>query len=209
MSLYKIELSDTYDLIDKNKMYDLNRCIDFILERGKTIFGYHFTISPKQRTIYYHLLAYAIGDPKKTAEFQLNMNKGLLIHGRPEMGKTAIMRLIQYFFSSQKQYELKPIQLLAQDFSCRGYDIFTPIFAPNAKGICLDNLGRETTMKYYGTSCDIAYHIVEHFYERRFDLTYPKLHIITELSASELEAKYGQHFRKMLREMFNVILCEQ
>ncbi|WP_158960354.1 hypothetical protein [Myroides fluvii] len=209
MSNYKLQLKDTYTLLGREKTYNLDKCHAFILERGKSFFGYHFTITPQQYNIYHMLIAYAIEDQKTMAHFKLDPNKGLLLMGEEGIGKTAYMRLTQPFFPYKKNYDIKVCRLLAQNFSCKGHEIFTPIFANNAKSLCLDNLGKEFIAKHYGTPCDVIYNIVEHFYEQRFDHNYPKLHITTPLSPDELEKKYGKSFRKMLREMFNVIICER
>lgn len=210
MSLYKLELKDTYDLlIDKNlKLYDHKRCEAFILERGKVVFGSHFMLSSKQSQIFHQLIAYAIEDRDMEVKFNLLPNKGLLLLGGAQTGKTAFMRLIQYFFERRKLYEIKSSRILAQDFSCKGYEAFTPLFDPNAKVLCLDNIGREPIAKHFGSTCDVVYNIVEHFYEQRFDLKYPKLHITSSLTPTELEKRYGRGFRAMLKEMFNTIVCE-
>jgi len=209
MNPYKIELTDTYEVVDQMKIYNQDRCFEFIVERGKSIFGYHFAISPQQRFLYRQLIAYAIEDQKLTAKLNLDLNKGLLLMGDTGVGKTAIIRLIQYFFSPKKKYEIKHCRVLAQEFSCKGHEIFTPLFAANAKSLCLDGLGRESIARNFGSTCDVIHNVVEHFYEQRFDQTYPKLHLITGLTASELEKRYGKHFRKMLTELFNVVVCER
>ncbi|MDM1044445.1 hypothetical protein HX004_13880 [Myroides sp. 1354] len=209
MNPYKLKITDTYTLVNQTKMYDLDQCFAFIQERGKAIFGYHFTLTSRQKELFYKLIAYAIDDQKVMASLKLSSNKGLLLMGEEGSGKTAFMRLTQSFYPHKKNYDIKVSRLLAQDFSCKGYEIFTPIFAPNAKCICLDNVGKEFIAKHYGTSCDVIYDIVEHFYEQRYDASYPKLHITTALSPTELEKRYGKKFRNMVKELFNVIVCER
>lgn len=210
MSHFKIQLEDTFKFhVEKRKkIYELERCEAFILERGKDIYGHHFMMSLHQRQTFYQLLAYAIEDADTMAEHNLDPRKGLLLMGAQQTGKTAYMRLIQYFFSRRRLCLIKSSRLLAQDFSCQGYEAFTPLFAPHAKVICLDNIGTEQQAKFYGSTCDVVQNTLEHFYEQRFDLAYPRLHFTTSLSANELEKKYGIGFRQMLKEMVNVIVCE-
>ncbi|MBB1149751.1 MULTISPECIES: hypothetical protein [unclassified Myroides] len=211
MSHFKLNLEDIFviDKENKKKIYDIQRCEAFILERGIAIYGHHFMMSFHQRQTFFKLIIYAIGDSVNMEKHDLDGNKGLLLMGERQSGKTAYMRLIQYFFSRRRTYDIKSSRLLAQEFSCKGYEAFTPLFAPNAKAICLDNIGTEQQAKFYGSTCDVVYNTLEHFYEQRFDLTYPRLHFTTCLSASELEKKYGTGFRQMLKEMVNVIVCEQ
>lgn len=210
MSPYKFELDDTYDvLVDQNlKLYDHKRCEAFITERGKVIFGSHFMLSPKQSHIFHQLIAYAIEDPDMKAKFNLSPDKGLLFMGEAKTGKTAFIRLIQFFFERRKLCEIKNSRVLAQNFSYKGYETIITHFEPHAKVLCLDNIGREPIAKHFGSSCDVVYDIVEHFYEQRFDQKYPKLHITTALTPTELEKRYGKGFRVMLKEMFNTIVCE-
>jgi len=210
MSLYKLELKDTYEVVvDKSlKLYDRKRCEDFITERGKVIFGPHFMISFQQSQIFYRLIAYAIEDQDLEDKFNLSPNKGLLLLGGPQTGKTAFIRLTRYFFDRRRMYEIKSSKLLAHEFSCKGYEALTPLFDPNAKVLCIDNIGKEPIARHFGSSCDVVYNIVEHFYEQRFDLKYPKLHLTTSLTPTELEKRYGKGFREMLKAMFNTIVCE-
>lgn len=210
MNHFKLKIEDTFDLHieTRKKIYDLQRCEAFILERGIAIYGHHFMMSLNQLQTFHKLLAYAIEDTESMAKHNLYPQKGLLLMGAQQTGKTAFMRLIQYFFSRRRICPIKSSRLLAQEFSCKGYEAFTPLFAPNAKALCLDNIGTEQPAKFYGSTCDVVYNTLEHFYEQRFDLTYPRLHFTTSLSPSELEKKYGKGFRQMLQEMVNVIVCE-
>ncbi len=208
MSLYKINIEDTYQIKGKKKWYDMNQCLAFVLERGIAIYGNHFFMSLYQKEVFYKLIAYAIEDIESMNYLKISANKGLLLMGDPKTGKTAYFRLIQYFFHRRRNYIIKNSRLIAHEFATTGYEAFDPIFAPHAKALCLDNIGREQTVKYYGATCDVVQNIVEHFYEQRFDLPFPRLHITTALSPTELEKKYGKGFRAMLQDMFNVIICE-
>ena len=208
MSHFKISLEDTFEIVGRQKLYDLPKCLAFLQERGTSIYGHHFFMSLHQREMFYKLIAYAIEDAKVMGELGLEPNKGLLLLGNTQTGKTAYFRLIQPFFSRRRNYIIKSSRLIAQEFATNGYAAFDSIFAPNAKVICLDHIGHEQIAKYYGSSCDVVLNIVTHFYEQRFDLTYPRLHITTTLSPTELEEKYGKSFRTMLQELTNVMVCE-
>lgn len=208
MSLFKTQLSDTYEVENQIKIYDYNRCLDFILERGKSIYGGHFIITKSQKDTFFKLFAYAIEDSKNLNREALDINKGLMLIGEAETGKTAMMRLIKDFFSHKKQYYIKTARIFSQEFSQKGFESINPLFQSHAKPLCLDNIGKENIAKHYGFQYDAVYSIVEHFYEQRYDQGYPKLHITTALSARELENRYGAGFRKMLQAMFNVIICE-
>lgn len=206
MSHFKIQLSDTYQKKDNLNYYNIDKCMDYILERGKNIYGDHFLISKVQGEIFKKLLVYAIEDYQNLDG--LDLTKGLLLMGEEGSGKTAMMHLSKPFFLPKKRFEIKSCRALSQEFSHRGFEATTAILDKNTKPICLDNLGKEFIAKHYGFSCEVIHNIVEHYYEQRFNLEIPKLHITTSLSPKEIENRYGFSFRKMLQTMFNVVICE-
>lgn len=208
MSLCKLQITDTFDVVGTQKLYNIKTCWQYLLQQGKLIYGSTFIISPQHKTTLYKLLVYAIEDAKEMAKYQLDPRKGILLMGQPNTGKTAMFRLIKSFFPRKKQYDIKTCRILSQEFSLKGFEMTTPLFAPNARPLVLDNLGKEMIAKHYGYASDVVYNIVEHFYEQRYDLPFPKLHITTTLTPIEIEKKYGIAFRKMLTELFNVIICE-
>jgi hypothetical protein len=208
MNQCKLQITDTFDVVGTQRLYNIKKIWQYLLQQGKMIYGSSFVISKTQKTAFYKLVVYAIEDQKEMAKFDLDPKKGILLMGQPNTGKTAMLRLIKPFFARKRQYEIKTCRVLSQEFSHKGFEMTESLLAPNAKGILLDNLGREMIAKHYGYSCDIIYNIVEHFYEQRHDLPFPKLHITTTLSPTEIERKYGVGFRKMLTELFNVIVCE-
>lgn len=205
MNQCNLEIKDLYDVVNTVKLYNMKNCWKYMLQQGKLIYGSHFILTAQHRTTLYKLLIYAIEDPEGMTRLNLDPKKGILLMGEPESGKTAMMRLVKAFFPNKKQYDIKTCRVLSQDFSHKGFEVTSSLLAPNAKGILLDNLGKEQVAKHYGYTCDIVYNIVEHYYEQRHDLSYPKLHITTTLSPSEIEKKYGAGFRRMLIEMFNII----
>ncbi|WP_051583121.1 hypothetical protein [Myroides odoratimimus] len=208
MKRYKTSLEDTYDLVERTKQYDFNTCLSYILERGKKLYGEEFIINPFHKDALYKVLIYAIEDHTTLERLDLSLDKGLLIMGAPSSGKTAVMQLVKPFFSRKKQYDIKTCRSLAHDFMQRGFETTTRYENINAKPFCLDNLGKEQVAKHYGYACEVVTNIIESHYEQRFDQTYPRIHITTSLSPTEIEDRYGQHFRKMLQQLFNVIVIK-
>lgn len=208
MNQCKLQVADTFDINGTQKLYNMTQCWKYLLQQGKIIYGNEFILTQQHKAILYKLLIYAIEDEKIMNRLELDPKKGILLMGEPNSGKTAMMRLVKPFFLHKKIYEIKTCRALSQEFSLKGYEMMTPLLSANAKTLVLDNLGTESTAKHYGQSCDVIHNIVEHFYEQRHDLTYPRLHITTTLSPSDIERKYGVGFRKMLTEMFNVIVVE-
>lgn len=206
MSLFKTNLEDTYNLVNTTKQYNFNTCLSFILERGKKLYGDEFIINQFHKDALYKVLIYAIEDPATLDRLDMSLDKGLLLMGAPNSGKTAALQLVKPFFSRKKQYDIKTCRSLVHDFMQRGFDATIGFENLNAKPICLDNLGKEQLAKHYGYSCEVVNNIIESHYEQRFDQSYPRIHITTSLSPTEIEDRYGQHFRRMLQQMFNVVV---
>ncbi|MDR2223387.1 MAG: hypothetical protein LBE34_11710 [Flavobacteriaceae bacterium] len=206
MSDYKIKLEDTYQVHDKQKLYDFDQFVAYVLERGKQMYGNSFIVNRYHKEALYYVLAYAIEDQKALQRFDMSLDKGLLLMGEPNSGKTSIMHLLKSFFPHKRQYNIKTCRSLANEFMQKGFEALAPYELTTCKPLCLDNLGKEHTAKHYGYACEVVNNIVESHYENRHEQTYPRLHITTSLSASELENRYGTHFRKMLQQMFNVVV---
>lgn len=82
------------------------------------------------------------------------------------------------------------------------HDIRTP------KSYCFDDLGTETTSKYFGNDCNVMAEILL----TRYDLFKEKgiiTHLTTNLSATEIESQYGNRLRSRMREMFNLFGYEE
>ena len=82
------------------------------------------------------------------------------------------------------------------------HDIRTP------KAYCFDDLGTETTSKYFGNDCNVMAEILL----TRYDLFVEKgiiTHLTTNLSATEIESQYGNRLRSRMREMFNLFGYEE
>lgn len=77
-------------------------------------------------------------------------------------------------------------------------------YEPSTQNYCFDDLGVENNLKYYGNECNIMAEIIL----SRYDLYITRqlqTHITTNLSASEIEALYGNRVRSRMRELFNLI----
>ena len=207
MTSNDITVAGTFDIVNQIKKYDFARCLNFIIQRGKEMYSPHFIINSYQKRVYFQLLVYAIEDEIQLQKLHLDPRKGILLIGDSGLGKTSMMHLTKNFFIRKKQYAIKNCRALSNDFSHRGFEAILPLLQSGAS-LCLDNMGKETISKYYGNTCDTTYLIVEHFYERRFEQDAPKLHLITDLSPSEIQKRYGIGFRKMLQELCNVIVCD-
>lgn len=192
-------------------------CLVWLEQKGKMLFGDHFSIFREDHELIFKLLVYAIGDVENTIRHNLSMKKGILLSGPVGCGKTSLMTLIKPFFAVDKQYAIKSVREIAFEFEKEGFLVISrycnlafcssPYSLIN-KAFCFDDLGIEQPMKYYGNQCNVMAEILLSRYDqfiRKGILT----HITTNLSASELESMYGSRLRSRMREMFNLVTFEK
>lgn len=193
--------------------FSLQSSLQWMGERGKLLFGPHFEIDPSDVELIYKLLVYAIGDQENASRLQLNLRKGIMLTGPVGCGKTSLMKLIGFFFPRENQFLIKPTREVSLEFERDGFGVINLYSkgsyfkwgnTPIPKAWCFDDLGLEHTPKYFGNECNVMAEILL----ARYDLFVAKrmmTHITTNLSASELEAIYGNRIRSRMREMFNLI----
>jgi DNA replication protein DnaC len=92
------------------------------------------------------------------------------------------------------------------EFSKQGYDVIHRYSRSlrSPKAICFDDIGVEPPMRYFGDQI----HVIGEILLSRYDLFVSKeirTHATTNLTADEIEARYGSRVRSRLREMFNLI----
>ncbi|WP_114781863.1 P-loop NTPase family protein [Botryobacter ruber] len=77
-----------------------------------------------------------------------------------------------------------------------------------AGSYCFDDLGAESSLRYYGNMCNVMGEVLL----SRYDLFVSqgvKTHLTTNLTSSELEKTYGSRVRSRMREMFNLVCFEK
>lgn len=191
--------------------------LQWMEERGKILFGNHFSIAESDYKLIYKLLVYAIGIRKNATRHGINFKKGILLGGPIGCGKTSLMKLVNYFFPIETQYAVKPAREISFEFEKEGFMVinwyskgsfFKIGNMPVPKVYCFDDLGLEQTPKYYGKECNVMAEILLN----RYDLFVSKrlfTHITTNLLASELESIYGNRIRSRMREMFNLVAFDK
>lgn len=181
--------------------------------KGKEIFGEHFHIIPEDYEVVHKLLTWFLQDEKQAQQFGINLHKGILLTGPIGCGKTSLMSLMRVLVPQQQRFGIKSCREITFNFIKDGYDIIQRYSSyaynnttnpPQPHTHCFDDLGAESTLKYYGNQCNVMGEILlsryDHFINNRM-IT----HATTNLSASELESYYGNRVRSRMREMFNLI----
>ena len=178
-------------------------------KKGQELYGNHFKIIEEDHPIVYKLIAYFLKDEQACFQLGINLNKGILMSGPVGCGKTSLMSLMKFLTPVEYKFIVKPCRDVSFEFIKDGYEVIHrysrgKLEQLEPKIYCFDDLGLENNLKYYGNECNVMAEILL----SRYDLYISRriqTHITTNLSASEIEAQYGNRVRSRMRELFNLI----
>ena len=207
------EIHKAYEIKNNVKIYDFAKCIEVLETIGMHHFGQQFKIYKNDLPVIRKLIIYAIRDKATASEMSINLNKGIILSGPVGCGKTSLMFLLRYFFHKEYEYKMKPCRDIAFEFASKGYEALTTYQKMESKQIqlntfCFDDLGTEKQIKHFGNECNVMAEIILTRYDS-FIHNNTMTHVTTNLSASELEAFYGDRVRSRMRQMFNLIAFDK
>ena len=189
--------------------YSYTEVINWLEAKGIELYGNHFKIIETDYPIVYKLIAYFLKDEPTCFQYNINLNKGLLLSGPIGCGKTSLMNLMKYLAQTENKFSVKPCRDISFEFIQDGYEVIHryskgKLYQAEPRTYCFDDLGTENNIKYFGNECNVMAEILL----SRYDLFIAKklqTHITTNLSASEIEKNYGNRVRSRLRELCNLI----
>ena len=193
--------------------YSYPEITHWLEKKGIELYGSTFQIIDSDYPIIYKLIAYFLKDEPTCHQYGIDLTKGILLAGPIGSGKTALMNLMKYLTPTEYKFYIKPCRDISFEFIQDGYQTIHKysigkLYHSEAKLICFDDLGVENNLKYFGNECNVMAEILL----SRYDLFVSKkivTHITTNLSASEIEAIYGNRVRSRLRAMFNLIAFDK
>jgi DNA replication protein DnaC len=193
--------------------YNYQEVILWLEKKGIELYGSHFKILESDYPIIYKLIAYFLKDEATCFQYNINLNKGILLSGPVGCGKTSLMNVMKYLTVTEHKFFVKPCRDISFEFIQDGYEIIHKyskgkLYQFEPKTICFDDLGTENNLKYYGNECNVMAEILLSRYDI-FTTKKIQTHITTNLSASEIENAYGNRVRSRMREMFNLIAFEK
>lgn len=160
--------------------------------------------------INWNLCLYFTNDPRCSYD----RKKGLYVYGPTGIGKTSVMRFFRH--NQNKSFTIFSVREISENYARQGEDgIFRYKdliktahpeinFGQRHLGICFDDLGEEVDKKHYGNENNVMASILSARYDRRHNLS-GMTHITSNISADEVEVRYGKRVRSRFREMFNMV----
>ncbi|SFI78695.1 hypothetical protein [Myroides guanonis] len=205
----KISFEQTYVIDEKAKTYYLPRCYQYLEQKGKELYGPAFKINSEQISSIQKILTYAIQDENSSNKLGMSLKKGLFINGPEGSGKSAIMHLLKPFFGKRFSFESKSCKTISFEYARKGFEALHPYLHQSGKYTrpriyCFDDFGTESIQKHFGNECDVMKEIMCVQYEEFIEKGHIS-HIVSELTPSEIEKKYGTKMRNQLRTMYNLI----
>lgn len=200
-----------FNIVEVKSQHNYENALQWLEKWGKKQYGDRFSIQGQDKPVIYRLISYFLKDKPVAYRLGIDLNKGILISGPVGVGKTSLMNLLRLFEPAADRFIIRSCRDVSFDFIKDGYDTIHKYsrhsFQPNthkAKTYCFDDLGTESSLKYYGNECNVMAEVLL----SRYDLFISRqliTHLTTNLSASEIEAVYGNRVRSRMREMFNQI----
>jgi hypothetical protein len=205
------------EIAEKMYMFNFKTCREWKELQGKKKFGEHFKLYPDDFGLIYNLIVYAIEDKTEAEKRRLDLKKGILLTGPIGCEKTSLMTLVRYFFQPGKQYQIKSTRDISFEFEKEGFKVINR-YSKNSLNlsysnpvpiiICFDDLGVEQPQKHFGNECNVMGEILLSRYDLFISKAIPT-HLTTNLSATEIEEKYGNRVRSRMREIFNLVAFDK
>ena len=127
--------------------------IIWLEKKGIELYGKDFKIHQNDYPIIYKLIAYFLKDEPTCFQYNIDLNKGILLSGPVGSGKTSLMNLMKILAPAGYKFYLKPCRDISFEFIQDGYEIIQKYSAgklyPDPKTVCFDDLGTENNLKYF------------------------------------------------------------
>lgn len=155
----------------------------------------------------------------KDSRFSGDPLKGILLVGKPGVGKTHLMN---FFVKNPKaSYIIPTCKIISEKYANKWasdekstIEYYSELkraefghqWDQNYLGCCFGDLGAESDSNSYGNKRNVIEEIVFNRYEANIPSYYT--HFTTNLNAKEMEVKYGERFRDRIKEMCNVFTLD-
>src|SRR5690554_1345452 len=97
--------------------------ISWLEKKGIELYGKKFKILETDHEIIYKLIAYFLKDEQACYQFNIDLEKGILLTGPIGCGKTSLMNLMKYLTATEYKFFVKPCRDISFEFIQDGYQI--------------------------------------------------------------------------------------
>ena len=157
-------------------------------------------------------LAWVLRDKDIANNLGIDLNKGLLIMGAPNSGKTLFMdllsRIVIPITEDPRPFQLHFCTMISDQYSQEGRKVLDPYsYRHPPVGFCFDGLGKELATSYYSASFEVMNKLI---IDRAdcYTLSGTITHLTTHLTGNQIENRYGSEVRGKMKFMFNQIPLE-
>jgi hypothetical protein len=193
--------------------YIKKQAINILTQQGKK--NPEFIVSEGRKEIYSDLIKYFVGDSSSSYD----LNKGIMLQGNVGRGKSFILKLCSN--NPRKSFRVIDCVKMSAEYSlvddhkrpvgesmiARFRTELEPMafdaWKHKSTGALFDDFGWEEIVKHFGNDINVMERIINGIYSA--SLPFSNYHITTNLTAEQIEAKYGSRITSRLREMFNQI----
>ncbi len=191
-----MDINQTFELKNGNRQYNYLKCIQYLQQQGRILYGSSYRIHPSQRQQLYRLLVYATANKEECALYGIDLQKGLLVTGPENSGKTSMLHLLKPFFQNNRQYIIRSSREIAFCYERFGTHTIQQYVSQNVS-YCFDDLGLERL----NLDTEVIKKLLQFLLLHAADNT----HISTRLDKVALAEKYGKDFSNMLYQNLNHI----
>ena len=188
----------------KLSKFDFTTSIRSIEDFGKEKIDANFFIDPQDYEIIFKLLIWILQDQENCKRFNIALHKGIILSGPTGCGKTSLMRILGVLAPPHLRFLVKPSRNICYEFTDFGYSVIKKYTKHKQLALCLDDLGTELPIRYFGTEVNVIREVLLSRYDK-FITDGQITHATTNLSSSELGKIYGSRIRSRFKEMFNLI----
>ena len=191
-----MNINQTYELKNGNRQYNYFKCMQYLQQQGRILYGSSYRIHPSQRQQVYRLLVYATANKEECALYGINLQKGLLVTGPGNSGKTSLLHLLKPFFQTNRQYIIRSSKEVAFCYERFGTHTVQQYISQNIS-YCFDDLGLERLK--------LDTEVIKKLLQFRLLHVADNTHISTRLDKASLVKKYGKNFTELLYCKLNPI----
>ena len=91
-----------------NTKFSYLEIISWLEKKGIELYGKKFKILETDHEIIYKLIAYFLKDEQACYQFNIDLEKGILLTGPIGCGKTSLMNLMKYLTATEHKFFVKP-----------------------------------------------------------------------------------------------------